>query len=140
MSAGDRLLLDTHIWLWMEGGRKELKSGVKELIETAARHGDLMVSVIAAWELALLTSKNRLELDMPVRDWISEALTMPGLRLAPMTPDIAVESCFLPGDFHNDPADRLIVATARLERATIVTRDARIRDYGRSGHVRVLAA
>ena len=99
-----------------------------------------MVSVIAAWELALLTSKNRLELDMPVRDWISEALTMPGLRLAPMTPDIAVESCFLPGDFHNYPADRLIVATARLERATIVTRDARIRDFGRSGHVRVLAA
>ena len=77
---------------------------------------------------------------MPVRDSVHRALAVPGLSLAPMTPDIAVEACYLPGDFHGDPADRLIVATARVEGATLVTRDAGIVAYGRVGHLSVLAA
>lgn len=77
---------------------------------------------------------------MPVRDLVSRAPDLPGLTLAPMTPDIAVEACYLPGDFHGDPADRLIVATARVEGATLVTRDAGIVAYGRAGHLSVLAA
>ena len=140
MSEAPRLCLDTHIWIWMAGGQRTLSRAVQDVIASAQAAGDLWLPAMAVWEVALLASKNRIELTMPVRDWVHRALALPGLSLAPMTPDIAVEACYLPGDFHGDPADRLIVATARVEGATLVTRDAGIVAYGRAGHLSVLAA
>lgn len=140
MSESGPLVLDTHVWIWLNFGTPGLKPLVRRSIDEAAGRGDLRLPAICPWEVALLTSKRRLELYLPVRDWVHRALAVPGLSLAPVTPDIAVEACYLPGDFHGDPADRLIVATARVEGATLVTRDAGIVAYGRAGHLSVLAA
>jgi len=140
MSESGLLAIDTHIWIWLSFGTPGLNPEARRLIAEAGSRGDLMLPAICPWEVALLTSKRRLELHMPVRDWVRRSLTLPGLHLAPITPDIAVEACYLPGDFHGDPADRLIVATARVEGATLVTRDAGIVAYGRAGHLSVLAA
>ena len=92
------------------------------------------------WEIALLASKARIGLGMPVRDWIHAALERPGFTVTALDPDIAPESCALPGDFHADPADRFLVATARLKHAVFVTRDRRILKYGSQGHLKVLPA
>lgn len=83
----------------------------------------------------MLQDRGRLTLNKPLKDWINEALDLSGTSLAPLSPDVAIESCKLPGKFHSDPADRMIVATARIESATILTRDKRILEYGLQGFV-----
>jgi PIN domain nuclease of toxin-antitoxin system len=89
----------------------------------------------------MLSAKGRLNLDMPTHSWIEQSLSHPAMRLVALDdPAIAVESNELPGDFHADPADRLLVATARIGGYTLVTRDQKILDYGKAGHVNVLAA
>jgi PIN domain nuclease of toxin-antitoxin system len=83
----------------------------------------------------MLQVRGRLTLNKPVKDWVGEALDLTGTVLMPLSADISIESCMLPGVFHADPADRMIVATARVESATILTRDQRIIDYGQQGFV-----
>lgn len=141
MTKFSPLLLDTHVWVWLAYGQPgRLKPDVIELIEEAGKRRALLISVISIWEVVLLESKGRLGLPVAVRDWISWALDRPDLALVGLEPEIAVESCFLPGKFHNDPADRFLVATARLKNAVLVTRDQRIIEYGNQGHVKVLSA
>ena len=84
----------------------------------------------------MLVSKGRLSLTMPVRDWLEKALSMPGLSILPLTAEIAADSCFLPGNFHGDPADRLITASCRSCEATLITMDQPILDYSLEGWVR----
>ena len=134
------LVLDTHVWIWLVAGDPTLSAGARDVIEAAAADGSVLVSAISAWEVALLDSRGRIVLDKPCTQWVSEALAAPGLALAPLTPEVAVESCRLPAPFHDDPADRMIVATARTAGATLVTRDKRILDYGARGHVAVFSA
>ena len=86
----------------------------------------------------MLAAKGRVQLGLPAAQWVRRALAAPGLVLAEMTPDIAVESSFLPGEFHSDPADRLIVATARAIGAALYTKDRAILAYGRRGHVKAV--
>ena len=88
----------------------------------------------------MIEAKGRIFLAKPCAQWVREALSAPGLALALLTPEVAVESCQLPGKFHDDLADRLIVATARVGDATLGTRDERILAYGAAGHASVLAA
>jgi PIN domain nuclease of toxin-antitoxin system len=135
------LLLDTHCWIWMQGGL-EPRFSPEGLItlQKAARDANLMVSAISVWEVALLESKRRISLDMDCTRWIREALDTPGLTLVPLTPEIAVHSTRLPGDFHGDPADRIIVATARLEGARLLTKDRKLLDYGRLRYVSAIPA
>lgn len=103
------------------------------------RRAPLLVSVVSAWELALLDAKGRIGLAVPVGDWIEQALDRPGFSLVGLSVPVAVDSCRLPGQFHADPGDRFLVATARAKNAVLVTRDAKIIDYGRAGHMRVMA-
>jgi PIN domain nuclease of toxin-antitoxin system len=133
------LLLDTHVWLWLAAGDRRLPRPHVRRITDAARTGSLLVSPISAWEVALLERRGRIRLGRSIGLWLDEALAVPGLNVAPLTPRIAVSSCHLPEPFHPDPADRMIVATARDLGCTLVTEDQRIRAYGRAGHVRVLA-
>ena len=91
--------------------------------------------MISVWELGLLESKGRVHLHTSCAQWVEDALAMPGLTLAPLTPTIAIESTRLPGSFHGDPADRIIVATARTMGARLLTSDKNIRAYGRQRHV-----
>ncbi len=87
------------------------------------------MSVISCWEVAKLVELKRLTFDIDVYDWISQALNYPGIQLIEFSPRIAVESTQLPGEFHRDPADQIIVATARIHDCPLLTMDKRILNY-----------
>ncbi len=141
MAEKPSYLLDTHIWFWLVRGREgRLAADTAARLDQAALRAPLGVSVISVWEIALSASKGRIGLGMSVQEWVGLALDRPGFMLMDLTPAIAIESCNLPGAFHADPADRFLVATARLKNAVIVTRDRRILSYAKQGHVRTLAA
>jgi PIN domain nuclease of toxin-antitoxin system len=128
------ILLDTHIWVWWVDGSPRLTAAQRKHVEVHETTG-LGVSVISCWEVAKLVELNRLELRCSVAEWLEQALTYPGVRLLYLTPRIAVESTQLPGSFHRDPADQMIVATARIRRCPLLTADARILQYP---HVKTL--
>ena len=134
------LLLDTHVWLWLAFGTPEkIKPSTRRTLEKASTDEPLLISIISVWEVALLEAKQRVSLPMSVEAWVARALNRPDIRLIGLThPRIVIDSCHLPGDFHPDPADRLLVATARSENAMLVTHDKKILDYGAAGHVKVL--
>lgn len=135
------VLLDTHCWVWMQFGRTEkFTHTALTMMERVARAGALRVSVMSAWEVGMLESKGRLELKMNCSEWVREALATPGLALVPLTPEIAIESSRLPGQFHGDPADRMLVATARIAGLILMTKDDRLLEYGRHRYVRVVSA
>lgn len=117
------LLLDTHVLVWLVEGYSSLGAAARAAIQRAAGQDGVVVSAITPWEIALLVSKNRLQLDRDVMNWLRDALAMPGVTLAPLTPEIAVASTRLPWETHGDPADRILVATARHIGATLVTAD-----------------
>jgi PIN domain nuclease of toxin-antitoxin system len=131
--------LDTHYWVWLQFGvRERLTPPVQKAIDEAAASGSLLLSVISVWELGLLESKGRIQLFAPCEQWVRDALAIPGLSVAPLTPEIALASSRLPEPFHGDPADRIIVATARALGARLLTRDSKIRAYARQRHLAVL--
>jgi PIN domain nuclease of toxin-antitoxin system len=135
-SKSDAYLLDTHVFVWLMLGEKALKQ--KDRLETAALTGGLLVSPISCWEIGMLSARGRLKLGVPCIDWIEQALKAPGLSLLDLTPQMAVEASYLPGEFHGDPADRILVACARVRNLTLATRDDKILEYGSQGHVPVL--
>ena len=134
------LVLDTHVFLWLLSADRRLSAKTREIIEADAKSGDVRVPVIVAWELGMLTARQRLRLCEPIVEWFQGAIETSGLLMAAQTVEIAVESTRLPGDPPSDPADCMIVATARHLDATLVTRDKKILDYGARGHVDVLPA
>ncbi len=134
------LLLDTHIWLWVVAGSDELSAEARRTIGRAVGAGMLRIAAISLWEIALLASRGRIVLGKPIGLWLDEALADPGPAIEPLTPRIAIESYELPERFHGDPADRMIVATARVTGATLMTRDRRILDYAARGHLTAIAA
>lgn len=132
------ILLDTHTWIWLAGGSKEISQTVCAQIEKAAKTSEVLIASISVWELAMLERKGRVVLSKPVWDWVHEALLAPGIRLVPLSAEIALASCFLPGRIHDDPADRFIIATAREQNALIASRDRRIIEYGQQGYIDIL--
>ena len=134
------LLLDTHIWLWYAEGNvgRLLTPSVRKLDE-ARRGGGLVVSAIAVWEIGVLSAKGRIQLSVPLRDWVGNALGVPGIRFAPLDAAAAAESTLLPGAPHGDPADRMLIATARTQNMPLATRDKDILEYGKLGFVRTVA-
>lgn len=128
------ILLDTHIWVWWVADDPALTDHRREQLRDHEPIG-LGVSVISCWEVAMLVAGHRLALPVPVDDWVRGALAYPGVRLLPLSPEIAIESTRLPDPFHKDPADRILVATARLLDIEIVTEDRKILAYP---HVRCL--
>ena len=134
------VLLDTHALVWLLSGNSRLGPRAREAIERAAQVNNLVVSAITPWEIAMLTGKGRLVLNRDVGEWISEALAKPGLRLAPLTPEIAVASTRMPGELHGDPADRIIAATARHHGAFLLTDDLLLLEYGKAGHINAIKA
>jgi len=134
------LLLDTHLLVWMVESHRRLSENMKELLRKGSREDLLVVSAITPWEIALLVSKKRLQLDSDVQDWIDRALALPGIRLQPLVPAIAVASTRLPWEMNPDPADRILVATARHIGATLLTADEQLLRYGAQGNFRCLAA
>jgi PIN domain nuclease of toxin-antitoxin system len=136
------LILDTHVWLWaVEGNVARLNAPVRAAIERAAAAGQLLASAISVWELAMLVRKGRLTLATPLEQWIRASQQAPGLQLVAVGPEIALDSVTLPDfDAHKDPADRIIIATARRYGVLVTSDDAILGWAGRSRHVRVLDA
>jgi PIN domain nuclease of toxin-antitoxin system len=139
-SDPDLLLLDTHVWLWLVAGSPHLSTEARHAIDGAAAAGALRIAAISLWEIALLAWRSRIVLGKSIGLWLEEALADPAPGIDPLTPQIAVESYALPDVSHRDPADRLIVATARVANATLMTRDQRILDYAARGHLTAIAA
>jgi PIN domain nuclease of toxin-antitoxin system len=128
-SHGLKYLLDTHVWIWWNMNPSRLSVTVLDLISNPGGYDELLLSAISPWEFSKLLEKKRLGISMDPAQWIDEALKMPKLRLVPLTPRIAFQATRLPGVFHDDPADQIIVAAARFENAVLLTKDERIRKY-----------
>ena len=122
------IVLDTHIWVWWVHGDSSLSASTSALVDSSEQTG-IAVSAISCWEVAKLVERGRLTLPCPVSDWLQQALSYPGVRLIELSPRICVESTQLPGEFHRDPADQIIVATARVLGAPLVTVDGKILEY-----------
>jgi len=141
MQTVEPLLLDTHVWIWVaEPIPGKLSPACVEKIRVAGLAGRLLISAISVWEVASLDAKKRVLLSTGCYEWVREALRGPGIELVDLTPEIAIDSTRLPEGFHADPADRILIATARNRNATLVTADRAILKYSRSKHVRVLDA
>jgi PIN domain nuclease of toxin-antitoxin system len=128
MGGESVIVLDTHIWVWWANQAQELRRRQREIIDQNAPTG-LGVSVVSCWEVAKLVEKGRLKLSKPVGEWVVTALELPDVVLLPLTPEIAIESARLPQPMHADPADQLLVATARILQVPLLTADKRLIDY-----------
>ena len=124
-----KYILDTHTWIWWHMNPKKLSKKVKKIIENTNSYDEILLSAISPWEFSKLLEKKRIGISCDPEDWISSALDMPKFRLVPLSPVLAYRSTVLPQPFHNDPADQIIVATAREENAIILTKDERILTY-----------
>lgn len=122
------IVLDTHVWVWWVHDDAQLPENYRAYIQAHEADG-LGVSIISCWEVAKLVEYQRLKLPIPVAEWLDQALAYPGIQLLDLTPRIVVESTQLPGTFHRDPADQMIVATARVYDSPLVTLDDKIRAY-----------
>lgn len=133
------IVLDTHTLIWWVCGSDQLSAAAAQAIERersqARRSESVLVSSISAWEIGMLVQRNRLSLSMSAGDWLATVEQINGLRFVPVDRHLALASVNLPGEFHKDPADRLIVATARHFGATLMTADDKILRYP---HVRSL--
>lgn len=124
-----RTLLDTHAWVWWVTEDPRLSRRAKKTITKALVDEDLWLSLISVWEVAKKVEKQQLVLDRPIDRWLDEAVTVHGLGVWELTRPVLVHSCSLPQPFHGDPADQILVATARHHDAVLVTKDQRIRGY-----------
>ena len=118
------IILDTHIWVWWVDGGVHLPPDYLAFINAEAPAG-LGVSAISCWEVAKPVERGRLHFAIPVEEWLAQAL-QPPIQLLPLSPEVAVGSTRLPGVFHRDPADQMIVATARHYDCPLVTLDRQI--------------
>ena len=123
-----RALLDTHVLLWWFAEGNRLPRVHKRAISAAGPDNPLLVSDISLWEIATLHELGRIRIALPLREWLERATAPPLVRLVGISPAIAAELASLPPEFHRDPADRIIVSTARVLGATLLTRDRRIID------------
>lgn len=140
MGCEPLILIDTHVLIWAVHDDPRLGSKARAIIDQTTRQSRILVSAITPWEIAMLAEKGRIALGDDVGRWLDRALALPGVQLAPLETSIAVGSVRLPGNFHADPADRIIVATARFHQVPLMTADQAILDYGARGHAATLAA
>jgi PIN domain nuclease of toxin-antitoxin system len=129
------IVLDTHTLVWWASGDPLLSKKARTAIEREQPDGDIIVSSISAWEIAVLVERGKLVLSMDVGRWLSTVAQIDAVHFLPVDVEVATKSVNLPGDFHKDPADRMIVATARKLAVPLVTKDDKIRAYA---HVKTI--
>lgn len=120
-------LLDTHVWVWWMLGDPRLSAREREALDELPSGSRPGLCDISLWEVALLIQLGRLRLDDDLEDWLRIAASPAAVELLPITPAAVAEMTRLPASFHQDPADRLIVATARVRGLPLATHDSRIR-------------
>jgi PIN domain nuclease of toxin-antitoxin system len=123
------ILLDTHVWLWLLHEPRQLSDAARIAIDTEEPHNGLLVSAISVWEIAVKSSIGKLTLPLPIDEWYKLASVHSGIIMEPLSPLDAIASTSLPGTFHKDPADRILVAIARRYGIPLVTCDAKILNY-----------
>lgn len=134
------MLLDTHVLVWLAQEPERIGTTSHERISQAIASGDASISAITHWEIGMLVCKGRLKLGRPPREWLEVVLTETGIAVVPINIGIGVDAGCLPGTIHGDPADRLVVATARAMEMPVITADRAILDYAAAGHVRAIDA
>ncbi len=124
------VVIDTHILIWFVNGSNQLSKIAQDTInQTLASDDEIIISSISTWEISMLINKDRLVLSMDIESWLNNIENIQGFRFAPVDNEIAFKSTELPGEFHKDPADRMIVATARKLAVPLITADQKIRQY-----------
>lgn len=128
MAALKQYLLDTHILLWWFSREEKLNAKQRKVLRLAKGEPPLLVASISLWEIATLVSLKRVRLALPLRDWLEKATAAPLVQRIEISPSIANEVSTLPSTFHRDPADRILVATARVHNCTLISSDTHIID------------
>ena len=123
------IVLDTHAWIWWLTAPEKLKPKTLKLIERNLSHSNVRVSSISVWETAMLVPRGRLNFEIDFPSWLNTAIAVPGVKFHPVDNAVAYQAVNLPGTFHADPADRMIVATALGLDATLISGDQKIQDY-----------
>ena len=123
-----KYLLDTNAWIWALEAPEKLPDPIRAML-LESDHLPFGLAAISHWEVAKKASKGFLHLSMPVRQWVAHATQSPFIELLPLSVDIALESAHLPAPFHKDPADQMIVATARMHSLVLISADQRLRAY-----------
>ncbi|MCB4790435.1 MAG: type II toxin-antitoxin system VapC family toxin [Elusimicrobia bacterium] len=124
-----KYVMDTHIWIWWHMKPEMLSKKTKEIISDTRGYEEMLVSAISIWEFCKLIQMERIVISCDTEEWIKKAIDMPKFRIVPLSTAISISSTTLPEGFHSDPADQIIVATAREENATILTSDKKIISY-----------
>ena len=117
------LVLDTHAWIWWAADKPKLSRKARAAIEAER---SLAISDISLWEVATLCELGRIRLRLPLREWLEQVVALAQVERAGISPAVAAEVAALPPTFHRDPADRIIVASARIHGARLLTHDRRI--------------
>lgn len=136
----NKILIDTHIWIWLISGDTSIKQNVVKVLRETANNGMLYLASISLWEICMLETKGRLILDQPIQKWLTSAIEKSKINILDISPEITIESTNLPGSFHGDPADRIIVATARINNLVLTTRDNKIIEYSENKYIHTIAA
>ena len=121
------VLLDTHVWVWWLTPDSPLSIAERTALDAKAGRGELFLAAVSLWEVQMLAAKRRLQLPLPFPDWLAQAADDRMISVIPLDIDVILALDALPESFHGDPADRLIVATARARKVPLATRDATIR-------------
>ena len=129
------IVLDTHAWIWFASKPEALSKKARKVLDAAVKEKNVLISSISVWEVALLVKNKRLKLSMDVLDWIAKSENLPFIQFIPVSNSIAVKSVNLPPPLHQDPADRIIIATALSTGAPLVTKDKKIAAYS---HVKTI--
>jgi PIN domain nuclease of toxin-antitoxin system len=123
------IIIDTHIWLWLLHDLSQLSNAAREQIEIEEPENGILVSAISVWEIAVKSSLGKLALPLSIDDWYTLAKSHSGTVIEALNPEDAIASTQLPGDFHKDPVDRIIVAMARRYDVPLITCDNNILKY-----------
>ncbi len=131
------ILLDTCAIIWIANG-DNLKNSANDIIEAAQDANECYISPISAWEIAHLVNKKKINLSMPTQDWFNSICDIDGINLADLSPKILMSSVEIDNSIHQDPADRIIIATARALNLTLISRDGLIKKYSKQGFLKFL--
>jgi PIN domain nuclease of toxin-antitoxin system len=122
------ILLDTHVWWWAVTETEKLSKKALKLI-ASTRPDQRAIASISIWEFSMMATYGRIKLKISTEEWLDCAIHKTALTVLELSPEIAIEACNLPGDFHKDPADRIIVATCRAKNMKLITKDQKILNY-----------
>jgi PIN domain nuclease of toxin-antitoxin system len=134
------IVLDTHALIWLMDGDDQLGRLARDRIEDARNAEGVFVAAITPWEISMLVDKQRIHLAMAVDEWMDFVFKAEGIWIAPLEPAIGVDAGRLSGGIHGDPADRIVIATARAMGCPLLTSDRKILNYGKQGYVSVIDA